>query len=51
MIFEIDYILHYKNRNVTAFKKVNGIDRTHAIKIFYEWARRKFKAAKFIEIK
>ena len=51
MIFEIDYVLHYRNRNVTRFQKVNALDKTHALKIFYSWAKAKFKGAKFIQVK
>ncbi len=51
MIFEIYFVLHYRNRNVTKLQNVYAIDKTHALKIFWKWAREKFKSVKFIEIR
>ena len=50
MIVEIKYIRHYRNKNITALKKVSAIDKTHALSVFKSWVFNKYKKALRIEI-
>lgn len=51
MTFNFKYIVHYKKKNVTFFQDVNGIDKTHALKVLKNWLKTKYKGARWVDIK
>ena len=51
MTFYINYFLYYPGRRIAKYQKVRALDKIHAFRILYKWAKATFKNAKHIEIK